>query len=222
MKKRIKTNGILAGLGIVTYIALLILAPSHYSPVLNKALVSLAFSFFLIGMFLRIVGRAYKLEHSKEGNALVRDGLYAAVRNPMYLGSFLTGVAFTFLLGNPWIIIIFIIVFFLRFQPQVRTEEKILLERFGEVYQEYLSSVPRFIPKINKIFKKEFKKYFNIKNFPWIKKELWTAFGWLVLFLLIAFLKDLRHYDLTEYLWELIIFAVIVVIFLFFISYAKD
>jgi protein-S-isoprenylcysteine O-methyltransferase Ste14 len=222
LKKRIKTNGILAAIGIIIYITLLLFFPSYYSSTLNRVLVSIAFIFFLAGVFLRIVGRAYKLEHSREGNALVKDGLYAAVRNPMYLGSFLTGVSFAFLLGNPWVIIIFIIVFFLRFIPQVRLEEKVLLEKFGKAYEEYLKSVPQFIPKINKIFKKEFKKYFNFKKFPWIKKEILTAMGWFALFLLITFLKDLRNYNLWEFSIELIIFVSITIVALVFINILKE
>ncbi len=214
MKKRIKTNGILAGLGVVVYAVLLFFLPSQNSPALNKALGAIAFILFLTGQFLRIIGRAYKIEDSVKGIALVKEGPYAAVRNPMYLGSFLMGLAFTFLLGNFWVALAFMVIFFARFLPQVRLEEKILLEKFGKTYQEYLLAVPRFMPKINKVFKHNFKKYLPVKSFPWLKKELWAAAGWLVLFLLVALLKDIRFYNLSEYLWELAAFAGITVVFL--------
>ncbi len=222
MKKRIKTNGILAGLGMVIYLALLLLLPCQNSPALNKAMAAVAFTFLLTGQFLRLIGRAYKIEDSAKGQALVKEGPYAAVRNPMYLGSFLMGLAFAFILGNFWLILAFIIVFFARFLPQVRLEEKVLLDKFGQTYQEYLSTVPRFMPKINKIFRHDLKKYFPIKGLGWVKKEFWAVAGWLVLFLLVAFLKDIRSYNLAEYLWELVIFAGVTLLFLFFVNTSQE
>lgn len=216
MKKRIKTNGILAALAIIICIILFkFLLPWWQNPVLNKSLAAVAFTFFLAGQLLRIAGRAYKVAHSVKSSALVKEGPYAAVRNPMYLGSFLMGLSFTVLLGNPLVALIFIVIFFARFIPQVRLEEKFLLGKFGKAYEEYVSSVPRFFPKkINKIFKGGFKKYLRIEEFPWIKKEIWAAAGWLALFLLFALLKDLMIYDLFEYIKELTIFSVITLAFL--------
>lgn len=216
MKKRIKTNGILVALAIIICIILFkFLLPWWQNPVLNKSLGAIGFTFFLAGQILRIIGRVHKVANSAKSSVLVKEGPYAFVRNPMYLGSFLMGFSFTVLLGNPVVALIFVVIFFARFVPQVRLEEKTLSDKFGKIYEEYLFSVPRFIPKkINTIFKGGFKKYLQIKEFPWIKKEIWAAVGWLVLFLLFALLKDLMVYNLSEYIKELIIFAAISVIFL--------
>ncbi len=224
MKKRIRINGILAGLAIVTCLVFYkFLLPGWKNPSLNKALAFLAFGIFLAGQALRIFGRAYKIEHSESGEALVKQGPYIMVRNPMYLGSFLMGVSFTLLLGNPWTILAFLVIFFSRFFPQVRLEEKTLLKKFGKVYEEYASAVPGFVPKkIYKSFRSDLKKYLRTSKFPWIKKELWAAFGWFVLFLLIALLKDLSIYGLTEYLWNLSIFVGTVLILLIFLSSSKE
>jgi len=218
MKKRIKTNGILTGIAVVLCILFFkFLIPDWNNPLLNKALALVAFTLFLSGQILRILGRAYKITQSAKGAALVKEGPYAVVRNPMYLGSFLMGLSFTVLLGSPLLIVVFLVIFFTRFLPQVRLEERTLLGRFGKAYQEYLASVPRFIPKkINTLFKKGFNKYLETKTFPWLKKEIWAAVGWLVLFLLIALLKDLMIYDLMEFIKEMVIF--ICVAFVFIIS----
>ncbi len=220
MKKRIKINGFLTAFAIIICFAFFkFLLPSWRSTALNISFGAVAFTFFLSGQILRILGRVYKVEHSGRGEALVKEGPYAVVRNPMYLGSFLMGISFVILLGNLWIILAFLLIFFIRFIPQVRVEEKILLKNFGKAYQEYSSSVPRFFPKkITKIFKGDFKKYLQIKKFPWIKKEIWAAVGWLALFLLIAFSKDLIAYSLADYIKELVVFAFIALVFLILLN----
>ncbi len=220
MKRRIKINGFLAALVVLLCLIFFrFFIPCWRNPILNKSLGALAFTLFLSGQVLRILGRSYKVEYSGKGEALVKQGPYAVVRNPMYLGSFLMGASFTVLLGNLWIVLAFLVIFFARFIPQVRLEEKILLKNFGKVYQEYTNSVPRFFPKnIQKFFKADFKKHLQVKNFPWIKKEIWAAVGWLLLFLLIAFSKDFIAYNLAEYIKELIIFSCIALAFLILLS----
>lgn len=220
MKKRVRINGVLVGLAIIICLVFLkFLLPGWRNSALNKVLAVVAFSLFLVGQMLRILGRAYKIEHSARGEALVKQGLYTVVRNPMYLGSFLSGISFTLLLGNFWVILAFLVIFFARFFPQVRREEKFLLKNFGKVYEEYTLLVPRFIPKkIYKSFKADLKKYLRTTKFPWVKKELFAALGWFVLFLLVALLKDLSIYGLSEYLWELSIFTGVVLVLLVFLN----
>lgn len=216
MKKRIKINGVLTAVAVIICLVFFkFLLPSWRDTFLNKSLATIAFLFFLTGLTLRIFGRAYKIEFSSQGESLVASGPYTMVRNPMYLGSFLIGSSFTLLVGNPWIIAAFIVIFFIRFLPQVRLEEKHLLNKFGKAYEDYLAAVPRFIPKkIIGIFKNRL----HITHFPWIKKEIWAAIGWFLLFLLIALLKDLMIYDSGEFIKEITIFACIAAVFLVFLN----
>jgi hypothetical protein len=76
---------------------------------------------------------------------LITSGLYAHVRNPMYLGHliFLLGLALTtrsslavgLLAGNV-----------LWFDARVQADEARLLTHFGEPYRIYLTRVPRWLP----------------------------------------------------------------------------
>lgn len=78
-------------------------------------------------------------------SALVTDGIYRYTRNPMYLGMVIFLSAFGIWMGN-WLFIpvaAIFIWFISRFQ--IRPEEEILLEKFGEPYGEYCLEVRRWI-----------------------------------------------------------------------------
>jgi len=78
----------------------------------------------------------------------VATGLYRHVRNPMYVGALLIMLAGAAYFGSPWILLyaagfwivftVFLIVF----------EEPQLRRRFGAEYEEYLRTVPRWIPRL--------------------------------------------------------------------------
>jgi protein-S-isoprenylcysteine O-methyltransferase Ste14 len=80
-----------------------------------------------------------------ESTELVKTGIYQFSRNPMYLGFLSLLVSWFFYLGN-WAGIILLPLFVLyltRFQ--IMPEERILLEHFGEPFQDYLNTVRRWI-----------------------------------------------------------------------------
>ena len=82
---------------------------------------------------------------------LVTDGVYALVRNPMYVGNLLIviGVAIaanswaTVLVGVPLAVFMYICI--------VAAEEQYLRGRFGEAFQAYCRDVPRWLPKPGEI-----------------------------------------------------------------------
>ena len=81
----------------------------------------------------------------EKAEKLVVEGAYRFTRNPMYLGlaSILTG--FAFWLGNffAFLPVVFFIWFVTRYQ--IKPEEEVLLEKFGEEYGEYTMRVRRWI-----------------------------------------------------------------------------
>lgn len=76
---------------------------------------------------------------------LVRKGMYRFTRNPMYLGQLLGLLAWAAFLGNPLSLIgaVFFVLYIDRYQ--IRPEERILEEKFGEKYTAYKKSVRRWI-----------------------------------------------------------------------------
>lgn len=76
---------------------------------------------------------------------LITDGLYKYTRNPMYLGLLFGLLACVVWLGSPVALLgpLFFIVYITRFQ--IQPEERILKEKFGENYEEYLKKVRRWL-----------------------------------------------------------------------------
>jgi protein-S-isoprenylcysteine O-methyltransferase Ste14 len=84
-----------------------------------------------------------------ESHELITQGVYQHVRHPMYSASWLIYLAQALLLSN-WIagpsgLIAFAFLYFLR----VPKEENMMLQQFGEQYQQYMSKTGRIIPKRN-------------------------------------------------------------------------
>ena len=78
---------------------------------------------------------------------LVVSGLYNYVRNPMYVGVLLVIIGH-FLWFGYWNLLIYAGVVFIAFHSFVTFyEEPNLKNRFGAAYEEYLTKVPRWIPR---------------------------------------------------------------------------
>jgi protein-S-isoprenylcysteine O-methyltransferase Ste14 len=76
---------------------------------------------------------------------VVSAGVYARVRHPMYLGSWLLPVGLTLLTGSLASagVCLAILLFYLLV---ARYEERLLLDRYGAEYAEYMARVPMFFP----------------------------------------------------------------------------
>jgi len=75
---------------------------------------------------------------------LIDNGVYAISRHPSYFGFFLaylgTGIACA-----SWIFLLCAIVWIVSFKFGVVEEERILQEKYGEAYREYMHRTPRWI-----------------------------------------------------------------------------
>ena len=76
---------------------------------------------------------------------LVQHGPYRYIRNPMYSGLMLLGVGIGLAMENVSIPATMLGVFVLQ-AIRTRTEEKYLIERFGDSYRDYMRRVGRFLP----------------------------------------------------------------------------
>jgi protein-S-isoprenylcysteine O-methyltransferase Ste14 len=81
-------------------------------------------------------------------HTLITNGIYGYIRHPMYASQWFWVIAQILLLQN-WIagpidLLIFIPFYLLR----VRAEEKMMLDRFGEQYREYVKTTGGVVPKI--------------------------------------------------------------------------
>jgi protein-S-isoprenylcysteine O-methyltransferase Ste14 len=80
----------------------------------------------------------------KPSRALVTEGIFKWLRNPMYVGgiSILSGLAI--LLASDWMLVMTIVLVPVIHFGVVKREERYLAAKFGEPYRRYLDTVPRY------------------------------------------------------------------------------
>lgn len=108
----------------------------------------------LLGWIHQTLDRQYSpCLQIKESHSLITTGPYARVRHPMYtvLIAFSFGIS---LLTANFLIIGFAILLMIPFPFVARKEEQMMLETFGDEYQEYMERTGRFLPRIRKKTKK--------------------------------------------------------------------
>jgi protein-S-isoprenylcysteine O-methyltransferase Ste14 len=106
----------------------------------------------LAGAVLRVWGTAYlgytTVHHSDmQAGAVMADGPYRYMRNPLYLGGWFMMLAISLLMAPSGALfsMVLLTIFFLRL---ILGEEAFLTTQLGESYREYLRSVPRLIPRL--------------------------------------------------------------------------
>src|SRR5579883_393207 len=84
----------------------------------------------------------------RENHTLVESGVYKYIRHPMYAAFWLWGIAQALVVHN-WIYGLSYIVSFLpMYLMRIPQEEQMMLDTFGEQYQEYIARTGRVIPMI--------------------------------------------------------------------------
>lgn len=81
----------------------------------------------------------------ERASALVTTGVYRITRNPMYLGMLLVLLGWAVWLGNAAPFGVLPLSVLLLNQLQIKPEERILRERFGEHYARYAGRVNRWV-----------------------------------------------------------------------------
>ena len=84
----------------------------------------------------------------EEEHKLVTDRIYRYIRNPQYLGFLLLFSGYSFSLGSILMMFVTATGLFLIFRSRILLEEKILLETFGDEYEDYLNHTWRLLPHI--------------------------------------------------------------------------
>ncbi len=84
----------------------------------------------------------------RDGHQLVTDGVYRAVRHPMYTSLWLWGIAQGTLLGNWFASWSFVAAFAALYFLRVGREEQLMCERFQDEYREYMRRTRRLLPRL--------------------------------------------------------------------------
>jgi choline dehydrogenase-like flavoprotein/protein-S-isoprenylcysteine O-methyltransferase Ste14 len=93
----------------------------------------------------REMGKSWRIGIEKGETKLVTSGLYAWVRNPIYVGAIGCGWAM-FAMTPSWLTFAGAMGYLVFIQLQVRMEERHLLAQHGDEYRRFMESVGRFVP----------------------------------------------------------------------------
>ena len=104
------------------------------------ALIVLAISGLLAWAGLKIVFR-----ETREEPQVITTGVFSIVRHPIYLSSILLYLGFILLSLSLLSVLVWFIIIIFYYQIS-RYEEKLLTQRFGSAYEEYMKKVPMLFP----------------------------------------------------------------------------
>lgn len=154
-RRLVEAGGVLfkrRGLLLPIAIVLLLLPSPQLSD--DPALVGVAgLVIALVGQAIRIgtIGLAYIIrggkDHRVHAEALVTSGIYAHVRNPMYLGNAFLLAGFA-LASNSWLVVLVGVPVALAWHAAIiAAEEDFLRTKFGAEFDAYAARVPRLLPR---------------------------------------------------------------------------
>lgn len=115
---------------------------------------------------------------------LVTDGIYAHLRNPMYVGNLMiaSGLAIA---SNSWtVIVVALPLGFFIYASIVAAEEQYLAARFGARFEAYCRAVPRWLPRLTGLGRTLSSMQFHWRRL--LLKEYGTPFGWMSVLVLMT------------------------------------
>jgi protein-S-isoprenylcysteine O-methyltransferase Ste14 len=134
----------------LAYVATPVLAFADHelSPVaLGAGVLVMLLSLWLFHRSHADLGRNWSMTLAiRDGHELVTGGVYARIRHPMYTALFLYGFAQALVLAN-WVAgLSFLAAFTLMFAARLRREERMMVEKFGDGYEDYRRRTKRLVP----------------------------------------------------------------------------
>jgi protein-S-isoprenylcysteine O-methyltransferase Ste14 len=154
----------------------------------------------LAGQMIRAltIGLAYIIRGGKDrkvyARTLVKDGIFAHCRNPLYLGNILIVIGLGIAAHSVPFYLIGIPLFIFMYMAIIRAEEHFLANTFGEEYVEYSRKVNRLIPDMSGL-----KKTIGSMQFKWrrlLVKEYGTTYSWIVCMILLIMKNHYLDYGL--------------------------
>jgi protein-S-isoprenylcysteine O-methyltransferase Ste14 len=126
----------------------------HMGQITSSSIRWLGLLIMLLSLILRfwsmqVLGEYYtRTLRVTDSQTIVSKGPYRVIRHPGYLGTILVWIGFALAVGNWIAILILAFLLFGVYGYRIRSEEAMLMERFGNEYQEYRKQTWRLIPLI--------------------------------------------------------------------------
>jgi protein-S-isoprenylcysteine O-methyltransferase Ste14 len=93
-------------------------------------------------------------EENNVPQRLVLEGPYRYMRNPLYDTDFAL-ILGTALLTSNWFLVLLAVLYVAQLALQLPLEERELRQRFGRPYRRYCEVVPRFVPRLRPVSRRE-------------------------------------------------------------------
>ncbi|MDQ3395006.1 MAG: lipid A phosphate methyltransferase [Bacteroidota bacterium] len=179
-----------------------------------------------IGFFIRVYTVGHTPENTSGRNTQVQvadqvntTGIYSAVRHPLYVGNFFMYLGIGMLTQSLGFVVLYVLFFWVYYERIMFAEEQFLKKKFGEVYTNWASRTPAFIPSL--------KNWTDPKYpFSWkkvLKKEKNGFFALFVVFYLFDFIEaniKMHHFIFEANFW---FYAMIIAAVAYFIlKYLKS
>jgi protein-S-isoprenylcysteine O-methyltransferase Ste14 len=159
--------------------------------------------FFTVGFVPR--GTSGRNTRGQVAEVLNTTGMYAVVRNPLYLGNFIIWFGLSLFMKSLWFSTIIILFFTLFYERIIFREETFLREKFGDAFRQWADATPAIIPKF---------KNWRPPSLPFswksaINREYGTFFAIIATFTVLELLAGLfTHGKLTlEAIWIKLFFG---------------
>ena len=109
---------------------------------------SLAIGIFIVGMGIRIWAQEHLQHRLRVHKHLTETGPYRFVRNPLYIGNILICLSATIASELLWLTPVTLFWCLGTYSLVIRYEESYLLQKYGDAFHRYLSTVPRWVPRL--------------------------------------------------------------------------
>lgn len=126
----------------------------NYSTFLAKLIpdflrIALSIIVMLLSLYLAVKSLKIVFGETRQEPGVIIKGPFKLIRHPIYVSAVLFYLGL--LLLSPSILAAIIWIFIMVFYYFIsRYEERLLLEKFGDAYIDYMKKVPMFIPRLNK------------------------------------------------------------------------
>jgi len=112
---------------------------------LAAALLGQIVRFFTVGFVPR--GTSGRNTKGQVAEVLNTTGMYAVVRNPIYLGNFIIWFGLSLFMKSVWFTTIITLFFTIFYERIIFREEAFLRQKFGDVFMQWAAETPAIIPK---------------------------------------------------------------------------
>jgi len=155
---------------------------------LAVALLGQGVRFFTVGFVPR--GTSGRNTRGQVADTLNTTGMYAVVRNPIYLGNFMIWFGLSLFMKSLWFSTIIILCFTIFYERIIFREEGFLRQKFGDVFLQWAVATPAIIPQF---------KHWQPPSLPFswksaIVREYGTFFAIITTFTVLELLTGLFTY----------------------------